>query len=50
MMFHKLTRTEEGWREYLDGYILGVEDHYGYLDLVGWQRLQQLKAKKPWGY
>lgn len=50
MMFHKLTRTEEGWQEYLDGYILGVEDHYGYLDMVGWPRLQQLKAKKPWGY
>ena len=50
MMFHKLTQTEEGWQEYLDGYILGVENHYGYLDLVSWPRLQQLKAKKPWGY
>jgi glutaconate CoA-transferase subunit A len=50
MMFHKLTRTEEGWQEYLDGYILGVEDHYSYLDMVGWPRLMQLKAKKPWGY
>ncbi|MFW9844122.1 MAG: CoA transferase subunit A, partial [Candidatus Thorarchaeota archaeon] len=36
-MFHKMTRTEEGWQEYLDNYILGVDDHHGYLDLVGWE-------------
>ncbi|MGY5859532.1 MAG: CoA-transferase, partial [Candidatus Thorarchaeota archaeon] len=31
MMFHKMTRTEEGWQEYLDNFILGVDDHHGYL-------------------
>ncbi|MGQ4912303.1 MAG: CoA transferase subunit A [Candidatus Thorarchaeota archaeon] len=50
MMFHKLSRTEEGWQEYLDNYIFGVEDHHGYLDLVGWPRLMELRAKRPWGY
>lgn len=50
MMFHKLSQTEEGWQEYLDNYILGVDNHYGYLELVGWERLIELKAKKPWGY
>ncbi len=50
MMFHKLTRTEDGWQEYLDNHILGVEDHHGYLNLVGWEHLQKLRAKKPWGY
>ncbi|TFF92128.1 CoA transferase subunit A [Candidatus Thorarchaeota archaeon] len=50
MMFHKLSRTEEGWQEYLENYILGVDDHFGYLNLVGWDRLNELKAKKPWGY
>jgi glutaconate CoA-transferase subunit A len=50
MMFHKLTKTEEGWREYLDNYILGVDDHFGYLDLVGWERLHRLRATRPWGY
>ncbi|MHA2229907.1 MAG: CoA transferase subunit A [Candidatus Thorarchaeota archaeon] len=49
-MFHKLSRTEEGWQEYLDNYVLGVEDHFGYLEKVGWDRLSQLKATKPWGY
>jgi glutaconate CoA-transferase subunit A len=50
MMFHKLTKTEEGWQEYLNNHILGVEDHYGYLDLVGWERLNELRATRPWGY
>ncbi|MBN2230254.1 MAG: CoA transferase subunit A [Candidatus Thorarchaeota archaeon] len=50
MMFHKLTQTEEGWQEYLDNYILGVDNHHGYLDLVGWEHLHKLRATKPWGY
>ncbi|MFW9887587.1 MAG: CoA transferase subunit A [Candidatus Thorarchaeota archaeon] len=49
-MFHKLTRTEEGWQEYLDTYILGVENHNEYLEKIGWENLNKLKAKKPWGY
>ncbi|MFX1261064.1 MAG: CoA transferase subunit A [Promethearchaeota archaeon] len=49
-MFHKLTRTEEGWQEYLDTYILGVENHAEYLEKIGWENLNKLKAKKPWGY
>ena len=50
MMFHKMTRTEEGWQEYLDNFILGVDDHHGYLNLVGWENLNKLRATKPWGY
>jgi glutaconate CoA-transferase subunit A len=49
-MFHKLTRTEEGWQEYLYTYILGVESHAEYLEKIGWENLNKLKAKKPWGY
>lgn len=49
-MFHKLSRTEEGWQEYLDTYILGVESHTEYLEKIGWEHLNKLKAKKPWGY
>lgn len=48
--FHKLTKTEEGWQEYLDNFILGVENHYEYLNKVGWDHLMGLRAKKPWGY
>jgi glutaconate CoA-transferase subunit A len=50
MMFHEMSRTEEGWQEYLDKYILGVENHIEYLDMIGNERLTSLKAIKPWGY
>ena len=50
MTFHSLTRTEEGWQEYLEKYIMGVQDHYEYLDILGWEHLNKLRAKKPWGY
>jgi glutaconate CoA-transferase subunit A len=49
-MFHKLSRTEEGWQEYLDNYILGVESHAEYLEKIDWANLNKLKAKKPYGY
>ena len=50
MMFHKMSQTEDGWQEYLQNYILGVDDHMGYLNLVGWEHLNKLRATKPWGY
>jgi glutaconate CoA-transferase subunit A len=49
-MFHKMTRTEETWQDYLENYILGVDDHWGYLDKVGWKRLNSLRATSPYGY
>jgi glutaconate CoA-transferase subunit A len=49
-MFHKITRKEETWQEYLDTYILGVENHEAYLDKIGWSRLNKLRAIKPRGY
>jgi glutaconate CoA-transferase subunit A len=50
MMFHKKSQTEEGWQEYLEEFILGVEDHDAYLELIGYDQLKKLKAKEPWGY
>jgi glutaconate CoA-transferase subunit A len=49
-MFHKISRTEETWQDYLENYILGVDDHWGYLEKVGWKRLNSLKAIYPYGY
>ncbi|MHA1930630.1 MAG: CoA transferase subunit A [Candidatus Thorarchaeota archaeon] len=49
-LFHNATKTEEGWQEYLEKFILGVEDHYEYLDLIGRKQLSGLRAKKPWAY
>ncbi len=50
MLFHKATQTEETWQEYLDEYIIGVENHDEYLKLIGESRLNQLLAQKPRGY
>lgn len=50
MLFHKATRKEETWQEYLDEYILGVENHQEYLKLIGDGRLNELRAQKPRGY
>jgi glutaconate CoA-transferase subunit A len=50
MLFHKMSRNEETWHDYLEKYILGVENHFEYLDLIGWEHLNKLKARKPWGY
>lgn len=50
MMFHKMTNTEDGWNQYLNEYILGVDNHHEYLNVIGWGRLDSLRAKKPWGY
>ncbi|HIE37783.1 MAG TPA: CoA transferase subunit A [Anaerolineales bacterium] len=38
------SKTEEGTRAYLDKYVYGVADHQEYLELVGWERLEALKA------
>ncbi len=50
MMFHKMSREEDSWQEYLETFILGVENHFEYLNLIGWEHLNALRAKKPWGY
>lgn len=53
----RLTRTEEGVKEYFDKYVYGVKDFWGYLELVGGarklnylERLEQQRARLiiPW--
>ncbi len=41
------SKTEEGAQAYLEKYIYGVEDHQGYLDLIGEERLRQLREMVP---
>ncbi len=38
------SKTEEGTKAYLDKYVYGVANHEEYLDLVGRERLEALKA------
>lgn len=49
-MFHNASRDEDNWQNYLNEYILGVEDHSGYLKLIGEEKLKAIRAKEPWGY
>jgi acyl CoA:acetate/3-ketoacid CoA transferase alpha subunit len=45
------TKTPEGIREYLDRYVHSVEDHWGYLELVGGTKhLSTLAADQILGY
>jgi 3-oxoacid CoA-transferase subunit A/glutaconate CoA-transferase subunit A len=37
------SRTDEGTQAYLEKYVHGVADHQTYLDLVGWERLEELR-------
>jgi acyl CoA:acetate/3-ketoacid CoA transferase alpha subunit len=41
------SKTEEGAQKYIDKYIHGVNDHQGYLDMIGKDRLEQLQAMVP---
>ena len=41
------SKTEEGAQKYLDKYIHGVNDHQGYLDMIGKDRLEHLQAMVP---
>jgi acyl CoA:acetate/3-ketoacid CoA transferase alpha subunit len=45
------TKTEEGTQEYLDKYVYGVENHWGYLEKVGGlHRMNDLSADHVLGY
>ena len=41
------SKTEEGAQKYMDKYIHGVNDHQGYLDMIGKDRLEHLQAMVP---
>jgi len=49
-LYRETCKTEEGWRSYLEEYILGVGDHEGYLSKLGTSRLLRLRARRPFGY
>ena len=49
--FATATKTEGGTQEYLEKYVYGVKDHWGYLEQVGGlQRLNDLSADHVLGY
>ena len=43
--FLEATKTEEGTQKYLEKYVYGVRDHQEYLELIGEERLEELRRK-----
>jgi glutaconate CoA-transferase, subunit A len=43
--YHKASRTREGFKEWLEKWILGVKDHRAFLALLGKERVEKLKPK-----
>ncbi|MDC3415169.1 CoA transferase subunit A [Aquibacillus sp. 3ASR75-11] len=44
--YHKETKTEEGFGEWLNDWVLSLSNHEQYLDKLGRNRLEQLKIKE----
>jgi glutaconate CoA-transferase subunit A len=50
-LYAKASKTREGFKAYLDEYVYGVDDHWGYLNLVGgMEYLNDLIADPVLGY
>lgn len=50
-LYAEASKTPEGFQEYLDKYVFGVKDHWGYLELVGGMaRMKDLEADPVLGY
>lgn len=45
--FHEESRTAGGNRRWLERWVLGVADWTGFLERVGLERLEALRAKRP---
>jgi glutaconate CoA-transferase, subunit A len=43
--YHKATRTFDGFERWLKNWVLGVEDHREFLNLVGKERIEKLKPQ-----
>jgi len=43
--YHKATRTRDGFEQWLKNWVFGVEDHRDFLNLLGKERVKNLKAE-----
>jgi glutaconate CoA-transferase, subunit A len=43
--YHKESRSRQGFERWLDKYVLGVEDHAAFLQLLGRERIERLKPQ-----
>jgi glutaconate CoA-transferase subunit A len=43
-MYARVSRTQEGFKKYLDAYVYGVKSHMEYLNLIGIENLMKLRV------
>jgi glutaconate CoA-transferase subunit A len=43
--YHKATRSREGFEQWLQKWVLGVKDHRAFLDILGKERVEQLRPE-----
>jgi len=48
--YPKVAKKDEEWKKYLDKYIFGVKNRAEFLDLIGRDRLERVKADEGYGY
>ena len=44
--YHKATRSREGFEQWLQTWVFEVKDHHEFLDLLGKERVEKLKAQR----
>jgi glutaconate CoA-transferase subunit A len=44
--YHQATRSREGFEQWLQKWVLEVKDHYRFLDLLGKERVEQLRPRE----
>jgi glutaconate CoA-transferase subunit A len=49
-LYQKAAKSDTEWQGYLDKYVYGVKNRQEFLDLIGLDRIQSLRADKELGY
>ncbi len=49
-LYQKVAKNDSEWQGYLDKYVYGTKDRQEFLELIGMDRLQTLRADKEAGY
>jgi glutaconate CoA-transferase subunit A len=49
-LYRKVASDDDTFRQYLDGYVLGVKSHEDYLEKIGKESLSQIRADPKLGY
>ena len=49
-LYQKVAKNDSEWQGYLDKYVYGTKDRQEFLELIGMDRLETLRADKEVGY